>query len=107
MSDAWERLCEAVGVSVDDVFGGYTLVRYDPPAYLRPPNRKRWRGLIRAALGPKYRTGWQYRIAVAHTRLCRSICRIMRREGGKVHRRCFTVTTGVDLDSSSRDRGRG
>jgi hypothetical protein len=76
MSDAWARLCESVGETPETVFAGYKLVtrQPDPPAYLRPPNRKRWRGLIRAALGPKYRTGWQYRIAVAH-RLDPSMCR--------------------------------
>ena len=33
-------------------------------AYLAPPNRRRWRGEIRAALG-KHRSSWRYRYAVA------------------------------------------
>jgi len=33
----------------------------DPLAYLRKPNRTRWRGIIRAALG-KRACGWQYRV---------------------------------------------
>lgn len=76
MSDAWARLCESVGETPETVLPGYALVgkQPEPPAYLRKPERKRWRGLIRAALGPKYRTGWQYRIAVEH-RLDPSMCR--------------------------------
>jgi len=37
----------------------------DPLAYLRKPNRTRWRGIIRAALG-KRACGWAYRNEVAY-----------------------------------------
>lgn len=64
MSDAWERLCKAVGATPETVFPGYTLVgkQPNPPAYLRKPNRKRWRGIIRAALGRAWSRSWRYRM---------------------------------------------
>lgn len=89
MNDAWARLCESVGATPETVFAGYKIVeqgvnpwnlaqvwfppniqvlrkyRQDPPAYLRKPNRTRWRGIIRAALG-KRACGWAYRTELSY-----------------------------------------
>lgn len=57
------RLCEAVGMQYANLV--VVTDSPQPPAYLRPPTRKRKRAIIRAALGRECSARW-YRFHVAN-----------------------------------------
>lgn len=101
MSDAWERLCEAVGATPETVFVGYKLVtrQSDPPAYLRPPNRERKRAIILAALGKRCR-GYRYRNELDYD--LPADVRDIRREWEWFDRFRVLHVGGLDIDTAAR-----